>query len=194
MQINSSEDAGWLEERRSYRPEILCERYAGKDVVGWYGRIERQLADLATKYEENGQKDDAAKVSAFLKTWRGNEITGSINREVLDVLKAGSEILAVDSSFQSTRYFSALRDSIRKLIADAEELPPMGAEDSFSKPAGSMGGNRPAPQAGMFPAQKTEPTLPATGDKAGAPGEQATPPGGEASAPGVPPQGQPPQA
>ena len=104
------------------RDPILLEAYSGTAIVQWYGNIERQLGRLLDDAEKGRNWPYADKVREFLRIWRDNEITGSLNRETLDILKSAADVLAVDS-WNLKNYFSNLRDQLRKLIAS--ELPPI---------------------------------------------------------------------
>lgn len=124
-------------------PVNLDEAYSGVRIVEWYGTIERQLGDLLADAEKGRNWPYADKVREFLKIWRENEITGSINREVIDTLKSATDMLAVDS-WNLKNYFSSLRTQLRKLVASEEELPrdmDMNAND----PMAGGGGGRGAP-------------------------------------------------
>lgn len=100
----------------------LMEAYRGVDVVAWQGRIERQIEMYVDENQESRNYVYADKLREFLKTWRANTFTGSINVETIDVLEAATAQLAVDNwRYQS--YFSNLRDQLRKLKASVEELP-----------------------------------------------------------------------
>jgi hypothetical protein len=121
----------------------LLEAYSGTAIVQWYGNIERQLGRLLEDAEKGRNWPYADKIREFLRIWRDNEITGSLNRETLDILKSASDVLAVDS-WNLKNYFSNLRDQLRKLIASEEELPrdlDMNAND----PMKGGGGGRGAP-------------------------------------------------
>jgi hypothetical protein len=100
----------------------LTEAFSGVAIVAWYGTIERQLEEMIDKSEANRNHPYANSLRQFLKTWRENEISGSINRETLDVLKSSAAQLAV-SDWKYANYFSNLRDQLRKLVASEEELP-----------------------------------------------------------------------
>lgn len=157
----------------------LLEAYSGTAIVQWYGNIERQLGRLLDDAEKGRNWPYADKVREFLRIWRDNEITGSLNRETLDILKSASDVLAVDS-WNLKNYFSNLRDQLRKLVASEEELPrdlDMNAND----PMKGGGGGRGAP-----------PMSPDFGPQDGAPGGE--PPTDQNAGPGgdiPPPQGNP---
>ena len=74
----------------------LLEVFAGTAIVGWYGKIERQLVNLLADAEKARNFPFADKIREFLKIWRTNELTGSINRETLEILKTASDLLAID--------------------------------------------------------------------------------------------------
>lgn len=100
----------------------LLEAYSGVSAVSWYGSIERQLVSMESTYKSARNEAYATKIHTFLQTWRDNEITGSINRETIEILEAAAEQLAVDP-WRLANYFSNLRDQLRKLLASMEELP-----------------------------------------------------------------------
>lgn len=189
------------------RPELL-EAFAGTQIVKWHGNIERQLVNLLNDAEKGRNFPYADKVREFLKVWRANEITGSINRETLEVLKSAADMLAVDN-WNLANYFSALKDSLKVLIASEEQLP-RGMEEPGNVPtAGGMGGGAGAPpMSPTFGAQEEPPEggggggpemgaeMPPGGPEDasnanGAPGE-ATPPG-EEEAPNAEPGAPPPE-
>lgn len=112
-----------LSTRQPWRTKpILCEVYSGEAIVAWSGNIERQISSMLDEQEASKNYVYADKLREFLRVWRSNEITGSLNRETLDVLKTACEMLAVDS-WNLKNYFSVLRDQMRKLIASEEQLP-----------------------------------------------------------------------
>jgi len=124
-------------------PPVL-EALRGDKIVGWYGDIERQLLSKIAKSEQNRNHAYSDKLRAFLQTWRDNEITGSINREQVDVLKAASNQLAADSwTYQN--YFQNLRDSLREIIANVEQLPSPGEQNEPMAPPPSGGGGMSPP-------------------------------------------------
>jgi hypothetical protein len=106
----------------SDRQPALFEMYSGQEIVGWQGRIERQLVELADQYEEARNPGYADKIRVFLQTWRKHQLTGSLNVEVIDALLAATEVPAVDP-WKLQNYFSNLRDQLRRLKASVEELP-----------------------------------------------------------------------
>lgn len=150
-------------------PEVfdLCEAFSGTAVVAWSGKIERQLVNLLQDAEKGRNYVYADKLREFLKIWRANEITGSINRETIEILKAAADILAVDQ-WDMSAYFGSLKDQLKVLIASEEQLP-RGMEEPGNEPmAGGGGGGGGAP-----------PMSPAFG-----PGEEAPPEGGAGGAGG----------
>lgn len=178
----------------STRQPVLLEQFSGAAVVGWHGKIERQLVNLLDDAEKGRNFVYGDKLREFLRIWRQNEITGSINRETLDTLKAASDVLAVDNwNLQS--YFSSLRDQLRILVASEEELP-RGIDMNQNDPGAggpSMGGGAP-PMSPEFGPEKDMP-----GEEPGMEGEPPPPPGEEAGgaapgegAPGAEDMGEPP--
>jgi len=122
-------------------PELL-ETFSGTSIVAWQGKIERQLVNLINEYDEANNPGYVTKLQTYLKLWRDNPLTGSINVETLRTLLAPTEVLAVDS-WKLQNYFSQLRDAIKVVQASVEELPmtPDGAEPPRAERA-----NIPPPQ------------------------------------------------
>jgi hypothetical protein len=124
----------------SQRSPLLLEAYAGTSIVQWYGNIERQLGRLLDDAEKGRNWPYADKVREFLRIWRDNEITGSLNRETLDILKSCLGRARGRFVEPQELFFSNLRDQLRKLVASEEELPrdmDMNANDPM---AGGGGG------------------------------------------------------
>jgi hypothetical protein len=147
----------------------LLEAYSGVSAVSWYGSIERQLVGMEQTYKSARNEPYAVKIHTFLQTWRDNQITGSINRETIEVLEAATEQLAVDP-WRLANYFSNLRDQLRKLIASMEEMPLGDMVQAQPRNRRSAGPNSFGPRKAPKPGQ-------------GAPGEE----GGQEGAPGAPP-------
>lgn len=159
MNYYDYETMGYIDWRQR-QPEALNEAFSGTAVVGWSGKIERQLVNMLQDAEKGRNYVYADKLREFLKIWRANEITGSLNRETIEILKAAADILAVDQ-WDMAAYFGSLKDQLKILIASEEQLP-RGMEEPGNEPmAGGGGGGGGAP-----------PMNPAFG-----PGEEA-PPGG----------------
>lgn len=168
------------------RPDIM-EAYDGKSIVRWYGKIENQLGKLLADAEKSRNFPYADKLREFQKIWRSNEITGSINREVLDTLKAASDMLAVDN-WNLNSYFRSLRDELRVLVASEEELP-RGSDMEQNDPyaGGGGGGGRGGPPMSPDFGPGGSPSPDGTADSAagpdtlapteGAPGAEENPPG-----------------
>jgi hypothetical protein len=165
------------------KPDLL-ETYSGKSIVMWHGKIEGQLQGLVDDSEKGRNFPYADKLREYLKIWRANEITGSINREQLETLKAAADVLSVDNWDMAT-YFRSLRDQLRVLIASEEELPrdiDMNQNDPYAGGMGGGGGGPPmSPSFG--PDEKGGPGGGEGGP--GAPGGAAS--GGPAGAPSGPP-------
>jgi len=126
-------------------PGCVTEAYDGTKIVQWYGNIERQLTRMLEENEAARNFVYADKLRTYLKTWRENEITGSMNRETLQILKAATDQLAVEP-WNLGNYFSNLRDQIRKLVASEEQLPRVATEPGEKMPgpgAGAPGGAMP---------------------------------------------------
>ena len=147
----------------------LCESFAGTAIVRWQGKIEGQLVTLLSDSEKGRNYPYADKLREFIKIWRANEITGSINRETLEILKSASDILAVDQ-WEMAAYFRSLRDQLKVLIASEEQLP-RGMEEPGNEPMagghGGGGGGAP-PMSPAFGAEDNPPGGPGGG--AGGPG------------------------
>jgi hypothetical protein len=150
----SYEDLAYISQRR-YDCRLL-EAYRGTDIVSWHGMIERQLVGMLQDAEAGGNSPNADKLREFLKTWRDNPISGSINVEDLDTLLAATSQLAVDNWKLST-YFIGLRDNLRKIIASEEEMP--RGDNIMDEPSVRRGINK-APTT-PFNAQKDAPPEPA---------------------------------
>jgi hypothetical protein len=161
----SFEDWGLVTESA---PSVI-EAYGGTQIVGWWGRIERQVVEKIERAEKDRNFDNANKLRQFLKNWRDHELTGSLNREDIDALKAAADMLAVDG-WTYGNYFSNLRDSLRQLIAASEQLPPFGAEEEPEMPQGPNGGAPPqfGPEENAPPeGQDGEPKPPGNGQTGG---------------------------
>jgi hypothetical protein len=145
----------------------IAETYAGTAIVGWHGKIEGQLVNHIADAEKGRNFVYADKLREYLKIWRANEITGSINRETLETLKAASDMLAVDN-WTLDSYFRSLSIHLKVLIASEEQLP-RGVDMNQNDPmAGGGGGGRGAPpMSPTFGAQK-EPEAGAEGLPGGA--------------------------
>jgi len=196
------ESMGYLD--LSTRRAELVEAFAGTAVVAWHGKIERQLVNLLNDAEKGRNYTYADKLREFLKIWRANEITGSINRETIEILKSAADILSVDQ-WNMSAYFGSLKDQLKVLIASEEQLP-RGMEEPGNEPMAGMGGGGGAPPMSPdFGAEKEppggggagggggggggmpgeEPPPMAGGPEGGAPGEEPLP--GEGEAPGAEP-------
>ncbi len=177
------ESMGYLDLKT--RRAALVEAFAGTAIVGWHGKIEGQLVNLLNDAEKGRNYTYADKLREFLKIWRANEITGSINRETLEILKSAADILSVDT-WDMAAYFRSLKDQLRILIASEEQLP-RGMEEPGNEPmAGGGGGGGGAPP--MAPAFGAEEEPPGGAGGGGGPGGAGMPPGEEGA---VGPDGQP---
>lgn len=166
------ESLGFIDWHRA-RP-CLTETYSGKNIVKWHGKIEGQLKNLLDDAEKGRNYPYADKLREFLKIWRANEITGSINREVIETLKAAADMLSVDN-WNLNSYFMNLRDELRVLLASEEELPrdvDMNQNDPYAGGGGGGGGGGGPPMNPSF----------GPDDKPG--GGMEGPGGGEGGAPG----------
>lgn len=161
--------------RRDYMPEA----YTGTAIVQWYGNIERQLTRMLEENEASRNFVYADKLRQFIKTWRENEVTGSLNRDTLVVLKTATEQLSVDS-WNLANYFSNLRDQLRKLLASEEQLPRGDTEldDKMGGPGGGAPGGSMPPLSPEFGPEKEMP-----GGMPGPAGAGDMPPEGEMPGP-----------
>ena len=113
----------------------LIEDYSGVQIVGWYGKVGTELRKKRDHYERSNNRILADKITAFLKTWDANPLSGSINRETLEMYKAASLILGNDSNHDIGSFFRSLTTEIDKVIAQTEQLPPAEG-DSTATPTG----------------------------------------------------------
>lgn len=179
--LQSFEDWATVRDSSSYLPEA----YDGTKIVQWYGNIERQLSRMLEENEASRNFVYADKLRTFLKTWRENEVNGSMNRETLLILKAACEQLAVEP-WNLGNYFSNLRDQIRKLVASEEQLPRVATEpgDKMGGPGGGAPGSSMPPLSPEFGPEGTPPG--GTPGEAGGPTPEEPPvegaPGEEAAA------------
>lgn len=172
-----------LEFARFRLGRAIPEAFEGTKIVAWQGDIERQLGVLLKDAESSRNWDYADKLRKYLEIWRGNEITGSLNRETLETLRAATEILAVDSWTLSS-YFAPLRDRLRVLIASEEQLPRGIDMDQNDAMMGGPSGRGAPPMSPSFgPEKEKPPGLETPGSEK--PGEGAAPGTPEAGAPGV---------
>jgi len=179
--------------RFNNREPDLLETYSGTSIVQWHGRIERQLVNFLADAEKGRNYPYADKLREFLKIWRSNEISGSINRETLEALKSAADMLSVDT-WDMASYFSSLRDQLRILIASEEELPrgvDMNQTDPFAGGGGGGGGGAPPMSPAFGPEEEPPPGAEGEGPPPGAEGE-VPPPGTEGGEPGGP-EGIPPE-
>lgn len=163
------ESFGTLDLLEHAHPEIL-EAYRGSSIVGWYGTIARQLQSFLDDQEAARNFESADRIRAFLNTWREHEISGSINIDELEPLKAAAEQQA-SVKWSMRNYFSSLLDQLRKLIATEEELPRGIDTDQLDPMAGGLGRGAP-PMSPDFGPEKEAPGGPETGEQAGAGLEQ----------------------
>lgn len=176
------ESMGYLD--LSTRRAELLEAFAGTAIVAWHGKIERQLVNLLNDAEKGRNYTYADKIREFLKIWRANEITGSINRETLEILKSAADILSVDT-WNLAAYFGSLKDQLRVLVASEEQLP-RGTEEPGNEPfAGGGGGGGAPPMAPEFGPEEEAPGG-AGGGGGGMPGMEPGAPGAEGE---IPPPG-----
>lgn len=135
----------------SLRPRRIQEAFKGTAIVGWQGKIERQLQAMVAENTEARNHAYADKLRAYLELWRSNPLNGSINVETVDSLLSGAEVPAVDD-WKYSNYFSNLRDKLRELKASVEELPmtdevPPDQRAPSSSPPASFGPTEEPPPA-----------------------------------------------
>jgi len=152
------------------RKAVLIEAFSGIEVIRWHGRITDQLVNMLEDAEKSRNFVYADKLRKFLEVWRANELTGSINRETLEVLKAAADLLGVDN-WNLRTYFSSLATQLKVLIGSEEMLPRDTDMDQNEPFAGTGGAGRGAPP--MSPSFGPE------GKLGGAPGAGAPPKPGE---------------
>jgi hypothetical protein len=153
--------------RDSEPPELLSETLSGSSVVSWYTMIEDFLQRKLDDQEAARNHENADRLRAFLNTWRDNELTGSISVDQLRPLKAASEQAAAIKSGLRPIFTSILR-SLRKLIADEEELP-RGIDQNANDPLAGGGLGSAPPMSPDFGPEK-EPPGDLEGGEMGEPG------------------------
>jgi len=171
----------------------VLEAFSGTDIVRWYNTIKFKLRDMISKQEANRNQEYADLLRTYANTWEANPITGSINREVIELLKAAGEPYSkMDWNQQS--FFIGLVTSLDELLADQEQLP-TGVDTEQNMPmAGGAGASMPPMGNDFGPGQEPPEGMGAPGEEGGgpepAPGEQGAtePPPGE---PGEPIPGEP---
>ena len=167
----------------------ILEDYTGVQIVSWYGQVGTEMRKKRDHYEKSDNRVLADKITAFLRTWDNNPITGSINRETLEMYKAASLILGNDTNHDIGSFFRALTTEIDKVIAQTEQLPADGQSAEPAPRAKSFGGGGPTPSFGGEetgpPAGPEGPPPPAGEDGAG--GGDAPPPPDAGGAGGPPP-------
>lgn len=136
------ESLGFITEGDRFTP-FLPEAYSGSSIVTWYSTIENQLQNKLDDQSAARNHENADRLRAFLKTWRENEISGSLNIDELETLKAAAEQQA-STKWGLQNYFSSLLSQLRRLIASEEELPRGAGMDQLD-PMGGGGIGRSAP-------------------------------------------------
>jgi hypothetical protein len=148
---------------------VLLEAYSGASIVAWYGTIEDQLQRMLDDQEASRNFENADRIRAFLNTWRDNAITGSINIDELEPLKAASEQQA-SAKWPMRNYFSSLRNQLRKLIASEEELPRGIDTNQVDPMAGGLGRGAPPMSPDFGPEEEAPGDLNAAEGEPGAKG------------------------
>lgn len=128
--------------------ERLGEAYRAADMVTWYGRIERQIADMldAARDDNNEQSID------FLRTihgkWVDHPIDANMNIEDLEALETAVAWPA-KLEWQHKNYFSVLKDQLRRVIASTQELPTVpggGGKEDRGGPTASASASATPPE------------------------------------------------
>lgn len=189
--IKSYEDWGVASQQKPAAP--VLEAFSGTDIVRWYNTIKFKLRDMITKQEANRNQEYADLLRTYANTWESNAITGSINREVIELLKAAAEPYSkMDWNQQS--FFVGLVTSLDELLADQEQLP-TGVDTEQNMPmAGGAGASMPPMGNDFGPGQEPPEGMgePGAEGPEPAPGEAGGAAGGPQGAPGeVPPPGGP---
>ncbi len=185
----------------------VLEAFSGPAIVRWYNTMKFKLRDMIRKQEANRNDEYADLLRTYSNTWEAHPITGSMNREVLELLKAAAEPYSkMDWNQQS--FFIGLGTSLDELIADQEALP-TGVDTQQNMPmAGGAGGSMPPLNPDFGPEESPPPGMGGEGEPGaeGAGGEvpvqPGAAPGGEAgpgqpgavpppAEPGAQPPGQP---
>lgn len=120
----------------------VLETLSGSQVSSWYTMIEDFLQRKLDDQEAARNHENADRLRALLNTWRENELTGSVSIDDLKPLKAAVEQGAAIKSPLRSIYTSLLR-SLRKLIADEEQLPRGVDTDAVNPMAGGLGRGAP---------------------------------------------------
>jgi hypothetical protein len=169
----------------------VLEAFSGPAIVRWYNTMKYKLRDMIRKQEANRNDEYADLLRTYSNTWEAHPISGSMNREVLELLKAAAEPYAkMDWNQQS--FFIGLGTSLDELIADQEALP-TGVDTEQNMPmAGGAGGSMPPLNPDFGPEEAPPPGMGGEGEP-GAPGAEGGAPGGEVpvepGAPGAMPPG-----
>ena len=157
-------------------PDLL-EAFSGTSIVRWAATIKYKLGKMVEEEEANRNDEYARLLRTFLNTWEANPITGSINRETLEVLKAAANPLSV-MKWNPATYFQGLSTSLDELIADQEQLP-AGMPDENGAGPGGPGFSGP-PMGNDFGPEENAPPGGPEGPEGGKPDE--TPGGAEPGA------------
>lgn len=157
-------------------PDLL-EAYSGVAIVGWYNQIRDKLARMIEEQEASRNMEYAQLLRGYLNLWESNPLTGSVNRETLEILKAGAAPLTKLKWSQQT-YFNGVYKSLDQLIADQEQLPTGVPTDQNDPFAGGAGSSAP-PMGDDFGPLEDDPN----GNKPEEPGDQSEP---DTKPPGAP--------
>jgi hypothetical protein len=156
MQL-SYEDAAFLGQKR--HGQEVSEMYRGKDLVVWWGSIERVVKQKIDEYsQQQGKEKELAELETFLRTWQDNRITGSVNKATVRTLSAAASQAASHDALDTSNFFSNLRDSLNAVIASVEELPTVPSSTGKPVPGGGGPMPKPATPTGQFGAQKEPPS------------------------------------
>lgn len=178
----------------------VLEAFSGPAIVRWYNTMKYKLRDMVRKQEANRNDEYADLIRTYANIWEKHPISGSMNREVLELLKSAAEPYAkMDWNQQS--FFIGLGTSLDELIADQEALPTGIDTEQNMAMAGGAGGSMPPLNPDFGPQENPPPGAGAPGQPApgeegaeGAGGDEGFPTGeapGQPGQPGAAPTGQP---
>ena len=157
----------------------VLEAFSGVSIVGWSRSVGFKLRKMIKAEEANRNYEYANLLQNFLNTWEKHSITGSINRETLEILKAAAEPLAV-MNWRPSSYFEGLATSLDQLIADQEQLPTGVPQDQNTGMPGGGGSSLPPMDNEFGPQDEPPPGEEIPGEEGAEGGpEGAQPPEGE---------------
>lgn len=180
--FHSYEDIAWANAAQESAP--VHEAFAGSSIVRWYNTIRFGLKEKIAKQEANRNQEYAALLRTYSNLWDKHAITGSMNVETIQLLKAAAEPYAT-MDWNEQKYFVGIVTSLDELLADQEAFP-SGADTEQNMPMVGGGAGGPPLGTDFGPEKNTPP-----GMGGGAPGEEGMPggpggPEGATAAPGGP--------